>query len=1097
MFRSSQSVFKSGSHIRVISQTKSTNFPFASFFSTTGHIKPTNPLNTLSKETSDVLIAGCGIAGCAAALKLAERGFKVAVLSASENRNNSNSFWAQGGIIYDKGSPSVLVEDIMVAGAGRSDPSAAFELAKEGPDAIEELLFQQSQVEFDRNHKGKLDLCLEAAHSVPRIIHNKDQTGKAIMEAMTRTVFDHPNIQLVTNVTAVDLITYNSECFGAYVLDNETNDIYPIHANETILATGGLGDVFEHTSNPEGSRGDGIAIAARAGAKLDNMEYVQFHPTSLYIPNQNRFLLTEALRGEGAELLTADTKKPFMKKYHDLGTLAPRDIVSRSVFSEMERTKSDHVWLDISHKPTEWIHQRFPAISTKCKSHGFDLATGPVPIVPCAHYSCGGIMVNNTGRTSLQGLRAIGEVSCTGLHGGNRLASTSLVEGLVWGRNAALDILNEKPRSSQSLIVPEHKINNEEPKVHSQIINTAKSQLKKIMWEDVGIVRNYEGLNKASQELSKLRNKWDTIYSQSSLTPDLVGLRNAIHVGQVINQAALRNKKSVGAHYRSDALLTPKKKSNSSTTFIPAIKSTCNTLGNKNFLGVQGSGKLAKSSAMFHKSAIPSRRKFSTRVQKPFPSLTIRADSLIPQGAFAEAQAMFLQPDKGDVLKLTKLLKEKNVGIVAHFYMDPEIQGILNACEWPHIKIADSLLMGDYAVKMAEEGVDNILVLGVDFMSENVQAILRANGHNTQVFRCTQKSIGCSLAESAEGLNYAAYITQASKVPNALHVIYINTSLLTKANSHSLVPTITCTSSNVVQTVLQAYAQIPNCHVFFGPDTYMGENLKQTFNYMATYMTNDEISSIHPAHNQDTIKALLSRFDYFQQGICVVHHMFGDQVVKRVRSQYPDACHTAHFEVPGEMFQLALEAQQKGQGVVGSTSGILDFIENKVKNAKKDSKLKFVLGTEAGMITPVVQAVQKVLSAKNGDSTEAEIIFPVSDEAVASDSEFGIVPGVASGEGCSVSGGCATCPFMKMNSLNAMFDLLEEIEGNSSQLSGYFPKIYNETVNGTSAFELGTLPIQHMRDYGKKKCFGNALLQDVVSRASAMEIGTKKKAHAI
>jgi len=449
-----------------------------------------------------------------------------------------------------------------------------------------------------------------------------------------------------------------------------------------------------------------------------------------------------------------------------------------------------------------------------------------------------------------------------------------------------------------------------------------------------------------------------------------------------------------------------------------------------------------------------------------------------------------LENDMVEVQNLTQLLKANNVGVVAHFYMDPEIQGVLNACDWPHIKVADSLAMGDFAVEMVESGVDNILVLGVDFMSENVQAILRANGYNTPVYRCTEKSIGCSLAESAEGLNYAAYMTKASKVPNALHVIYINTSLLTKANSHSHVPTITCTSSNVVQTVLQAYAEIPDCHVFFGPDTYMGKNLMQTFNYMANYMTDDEIAEMHPSHNQNTIRSLLSRFDYFQQGICVVHHMFGDKVVERVRNSYGDAYHTAHFEVPGEMFELALESQLQDKGVVGSTSGILNFIEEKVRNAEENSKLRFVLGTEAGMITPIVKAVQAVLSAR-GDDTEAEIIFPVSDEAMATDSDLGCVPGVASGEGCSSSGGCATCPFMKMNSLDAMLDLLQKLKV-PSQLSTYHPKIYNETVNGISAFELGTLPIQHMRDYGKDKCFSDALLRDVASRRNSMEVGNKK-----
>lgn len=485
--------------------------------------------------------------------------------------------------------------------------------------------------------------------------------------------------------------------------------------------------------------------------------------------------------------------------------------------------------------------------------------------------------------------------------------------------------------------------------------------------------------------------------------------------------------------------------------------------------------------------------KFNKNESQAFPSLTIQSDNLIPRGTFAEAQANFLRPEMQDVAQLNKLLTEKNVGVVAHFYMDPELQGILNSCDWPHIKIADSLLMGDYAVEMAEAGVDSIICLGVDFMSENVQAILAANGHDIPIYRCTEKEIGCSLAESAEGLNYGAYLTKASEVPNALHVIYINTSLLTKANSHNLVPTITCTSSNVVQTVLQAYAQIPDCHVFFGPDTYMGGNLLKLFTYMRDNMTDKEIARVHPAHNCNTISSLLTRFDYFQQGICVVHHMFGDSVVQRAREQHPNAYYTAHFEVPGEMFELAMEAQRNGKGVVGSTSGILDFIVGKVKNATNGSKLEFVLGTEAGMITPIFKAVQEVLLTKK--NVEAEIIFPVSSEAVAEDDEFGVVPGVASGEGCSVSGGCATCPFMKMNSYNSLVEVLQMVKvkaAESPRLFAYHPRVYNEEVNGRSAFELGSVPIHHMREYGQIKCFGENLVNDISQRAFALEEGNKR-----
>ncbi|MDH3623917.1 MAG: quinolinate synthase NadA [Myxococcales bacterium] len=475
-----------------------------------------------------------------------------------------------------------------------------------------------------------------------------------------------------------------------------------------------------------------------------------------------------------------------------------------------------------------------------------------------------------------------------------------------------------------------------------------------------------------------------------------------------------------------------------------------------------------------------------------FPSLRITADALIPQGSFAEAQAAFLRPDETFVAELNRLLREKNVGLVAHFYMDPELQGVFSACDWPHIHVSDSLAMADRAIAMAEQGVRTIVVLGVDFMSENVRAMLDASGfRDIPVYRVATEPIGCSLAESAEAQAYGAYLMEASETPHSLHVIYINTSLITKAKAHAIVPTITCTSSNVVQTVLQAAAQVPDGHVWFGPDTYMGENLAEMFRAMSE-MTDQQIGEIHPEHDRASIRALRSRFHYFEQGTCIVHAMFGREVVDTVREHYPDAFVTAHLEVPGEMFALGLEAQRRGEGVVGSTSNILSFILGKVDESiarGESSELRFILGTEAGMITPIVRQVQDKLrdyASEGGFGISAEVIFPVASEAIAQEPEsgLGIVPGVAAGEGCSTAGGCATCPYMKMNSLHALMGLLERVDTEpGSNLVPFEPRKYVQEIGGRTAADLGGEPILHMRAFQREGRLSDALVHDVLSRA--------------
>ncbi len=467
-----------------------------------------------------------------------------------------------------------------------------------------------------------------------------------------------------------------------------------------------------------------------------------------------------------------------------------------------------------------------------------------------------------------------------------------------------------------------------------------------------------------------------------------------------------------------------------------------------------------------------------------FPTLRITADALIPEGAFAEAQAAYLRPQSVLVQQLDALLREKNIGVVAHFYMDPELQGVLSACEWPHIGVSDSLVMADRGIRMAEAGCQSVVVLGVDFMSENARAMLTAAGYeDVPVYRVARDPIGCSLAESAEAAAYGAFLRDAATHEHALHVVYINTSLVTKAKAHAIVPTITCTSSNVVQTVLQAAAQIPDVEIFFGPDTYMGENIAAMFEVIAQ-LDDEQVRALHSSHDRASIASLVQRFHYFEQGNCVVHHMFGADVVRTVRTEYPDAFVTAHLEVPGEMFALGLEKKKTGDGVVGSTSNILGFVLEKVRCAIDDGQtdvLRFVLGTEAGMITPIVRQVQALL-AEAGTSLSAEVIFPVASDAIATvdDDELQILPGVQSGEGCSTAGGCATCPYMKMNSLDALLDLCRRIDvDDAAKLQAYAPTTYAEHVEGRTVADLGSEPILHMRWMQQNAELPDALIEHV------------------
>lgn len=484
-----------------------------------------------------------------------------------------------------------------------------------------------------------------------------------------------------------------------------------------------------------------------------------------------------------------------------------------------------------------------------------------------------------------------------------------------------------------------------------------------------------------------------------------------------------------------------------------------------------------------------------------FPRLRIHAARLEARGSFAEAQATFLQPDLESVSQLDALLMRANAGIVAHFYMDPELQGVLSACTWPHIHVSDSLVMADRAVQMASAGVSAILVAGVDFMSENVRAVLDAAGFSAvPVYRLAKAAIGCSLAEAAQTDAYLAFLRKAAQTPRSLHVVYINTSLRTKAVAQQIVPTITCTSSNVVQTILQAAAQVDDLHVWYGPDTYMGHNL-QTLLSAYAQLSVGEVQAIHPQHTPESIARLLERFHPFEQGHCIVHHLFGAQVVAQVRRDHASAFVTAHLEVPGEMFALATEYQQLGRGAVGSTSNLLDFIQAQVARlpgapvGQPPAVAEFVLGTEAGMVTSIVRSVQHQLavSAKN---IAVDILFPVAADSLTQTGEAGlpVVPGPAAGEGCSMAGGCATCPYMKMNHLDGLQEVLRSIAAglqgsdseraagrsrNSQDLLDLQPRMDKSPVGGQDAVQLGSIPILQMREFQRSGRIGAALVEAV------------------
>jgi L-aspartate oxidase len=501
----------------------------------------------------DVLIIGSGLAGQSAALRLADR-CKVGLISKRALEDSASS-WAQGGIaavLDSQDSIEAHIRDTLIAGAHLNDPGATRFVVENGRRAIDWLIEQG--VPFTRDRDG-YHLTREGGHSARRVIHVADATGLAVQDTLTRKVRRHPNITVLEHHIAIDLITGSKlglpdkRCYGAYAYDNASGEVRTVGAPHTLIATGGAGKVYLYTTNPDTSTGDGIAMAWRAGCRVANMEFIQFHPTCLYHPQAKSFLISEAVRGEGGILRLPDGTR-FMPAHDPRAELAPRDVVARAIDFEMKKRGLDCVYLDISHKPADFLVEHFPNILARCRELGIDITREPIPVVPAAHYTCGGIVTDRRARTDLEGLYAAGEASCTGLHGANRLASNSLLECLVYAEAAVADILSQPPVDMPRL--PSWDASRVTDPDEEIVISHNWDELRRFMWDYVGIVRTTKRLQRAQHRVRLLMREIEEFYANFRVSHDLIELRNLVLTADLIIRCAMRRRESRGLHFSRD-----------------------------------------------------------------------------------------------------------------------------------------------------------------------------------------------------------------------------------------------------------------------------------------------------------------------------------------------------------------------------------------------------------------------------------------------------------------------------------------------------------------------------------------------------------------
>lgn len=530
-------------------------------------------------HTHDVLVIGSGAAGLGLSLHLSPEA-RVAVLSKGPLYAGS-TYYAQGGISAvldeDHDSTESHIQDTLDAGVGLCDEQAVRFTVEHGREAVDWLI--QLGVSFTRREgaDGELHLTREGGHSHRRVVHSADATGRAIESKLIEAACAHDNIELFDHHLAVDLISSRklghegpNQCLGAYVLDLDTGKVEVFRARFIILATGGAGKAYLYTSNPDGTTGDGIAMGWRAGCRVANMEFMQFHPTCLYHPKAKSFLISEAVRGEGGKLLLSDGTR-FMQQFDSRGDLAPRDIVARAIDHEMKRLGEDCVYLDISHQPVEFLENHFPTIYARCLKLGIDIARDPIPVVPAAHYTCGGVMTDLRARTDVDGLYAIGEAAHTGLHGANRMASNSLLECLVFAKAAAEDITSRLKEPGHEWTIPpwdEQRVTDSDEEV---VVSHNWEELRRFMWDYVGIVRTDKRLQRAQNRVELLQREIDEYYSNFRVSNDLIELRNLAQAAELIIRSAMQRKESRGLHYTLDYPETRPDLDHVNTVLVPTL----------------------------------------------------------------------------------------------------------------------------------------------------------------------------------------------------------------------------------------------------------------------------------------------------------------------------------------------------------------------------------------------------------------------------------------------------------------------------------------------------------------------------------------------